>query len=255
MIRIDTRIGSGELVPRFLPYGINPVRATLEFGDAEFTGQGPKGECLIAVERKRIGELITSINSDRLAGHQLPGMAGRFDYVYLICEGVWRSTPTGEVQFRHGMAWHKASITSRHLNGFLTSLEVKAGIIVRRSLQVEETVDMIIDLYRWWQRPWADHTSHEKVYSIQPLNGDGVRMVSLIPRDISMVERVALQLPGLDGRARWAAMRWPTVRAMMKATEEDWADMPWTDKNGKERRLGEAVAAKVIGAINGSYRD
>ncbi len=254
MIRIDTRQGSGELSGLFTPFGLAPERVKLEFGDLEFSGQGPKGECMVAVERKRISDLINSITDNRLAGHQLQGMAKTYDCIYLIIEGLWRLS-NGHVEIRDGTVWHRAPIDTRRLNGFLTTLEMKAGIVVRRTLKPEETVSMVVDLYRWWQQPWADHKSHEAVYTIQPSNSNGHRMVSLIPREVSLVERVALQLPGLAERAKFAAQRWPTVRSMMRATEEDWADMPWTDKNGKERRLGEAVAAKVIGAINGSKGD
>lgn len=251
MMRLDSRSGSGELMPLFRPYGLEPVLSHLEFGDAQFSGHGPTGECLIAVERKKISDLVSSINNDRLAGHQLPGMARAFDYIYLVCEGIWRASRTGDVEIRSGSTWFKAPITSRHLNGFLTSLEAKAGVIVRRSTNAEETVSMMIDLYRWWQKDWAAHMSHDRVYSIQATNSDGGRMVTYSPRDISLVEKVALQLPGLDEKARFAARRWPTIRSMMGASEEDWADLPWTDKNGKERRLGEVTAKKIIGAICG----
>jgi ERCC4-type nuclease len=167
----------------------------------------------------------------------------------LIVEGLWRPGRNGMVEVRE-KCWYSVPIQTRRLNGFLTTLESKAGVIVRRTVFPEETVSMIVDLYRWWQEPWVDHKSHDVVYTIKPLNSDGHRMVSLSPREITLVERVALQLPGLAEKARYVSKRWPTVRAMMKATEEDWADLLWTDKNGAEKRLGEAWAAKIVQALN-----
>ncbi len=248
MIRIDTRPGSGELSSLFRTYGLQPERVKLEYGDLEFSGQGAKGECLIAIERKRINDLVASITSDRLAGHQLQGMARTYDVIYLIIEGLWRNL-NGHVEIRENSTWFKAPIDPRRLNGFLTTLESKAGIIVRRTDRPEETVSMVVDLYRWWQQPWEDHKSHQAIYTVQPTNANGHRTVSLIPRDVTLVEKVALQFPGLAERARYAADRWPTVRSMMHASEEDWADLLWIDKNGKERRLGEVTARKIIEAI------
>jgi len=101
-IDLDYRTGSGELEKLFLPYGIKVNRTKLEFGDLAFEGRGPHGACSIVIERKRITDLIQSMESRRLSGHQLPGMAERYDYCYLIVEGIWRPGQNGELEIRNG---------------------------------------------------------------------------------------------------------------------------------------------------------
>src|ERR1044071_4618368 len=98
ILRIDDRIGSVELAPLFQSYGIKPIVCRLEFGDLDFVGRGPQGGCAIVVERKRINDLVSSIQSKRLSGHQTPGMARSYDYAYLIVEGIWRPAENDQLE-------------------------------------------------------------------------------------------------------------------------------------------------------------
>src|SRR5262245_47664898 len=171
-IALDTRTGSRELAPLFLPYGIQPQLTKLEFGDLAFEGNGPHGRCAIVVERKQISELVASIQSRRLSGHQLPGMAEAYDYAYLIVEGMWTPGAEGEMQFgygamnreRFGGSWrpvHGKGILYRAVDNYLATLELHAGIIYRRTLDPLETVAVIVDLYHWWNdKQWQDHSAH-----------------------------------------------------------------------------------------------
>jgi len=242
MLSIDYRVGSIELEPLFRPYGIRLNKTKLDFGDFCWSGNGPKGECLIAVERKRITDLIQSIQSKRLTGHQLPGMAETYDYCYLIVEGLWRPGDNGELEIRNGK-WsthYSHSLPYRSIDNYLASLELQAGVIYRRTITAKETVAMIVDLYRYWtDKQWKEHKSHKAVYA--PANGGEGRRFSFLPRKISLVEKIALQLPGIgDDKAQLVAKKFKNVLSMIHAQEDEWTQI---------QGIGSGTARKIIDAL------
>ncbi len=240
-LRIDNRIGSVELAPLFQSYGIKPIMCRLEFGDLEFHGQGQYGTCVIAVERKRINDLISSIQSKRLSGHQLPGMARQYDYAYLIVEGVWRPASNGQLEIRSHGNWSQAysgQVTYRQIDNYLSTLEIKSGMIYRRTYNEVETVAVIVDLMRWWDKPWDEHHSHDIKY--QPADGpEGKRLRMVAP---TQVELVARTLPGMDLKAKRVAKRFKSVKEMVMATEEDWCEIDG---------IGPILARRIVEALNG----
>lgn len=252
MIRLDYRTGSGELERLFLPFGIKVVKVKLDFGDFDFTGKGPAGECAVVIERKNINDLIQSIESKRLAGHQLPGMAAAYDYCYLIVEGIWRPAANGAVEIWQGWGtngkWVEQGFHSRAIINYLMGLSLRAGVIVWRTASDIETVGFVVDQYAMWQKNWSEHRCHDAVYA--PAAG-GSRKLSLMPRDVSIVEKVAAQLPGLDARARAVARSFKSVLEMSQAGEERWARVEWVDKNKKKRKLGAVTARKIVEALTG----
>ena len=254
MIRVDDRVGSIELLPKLREYGVKAVKERLQYGDFSWTGNGPKGTSSIAVERKRIHDLIDSIVSKRLSGHQLPGMAAEYDYVYLLVEGLWRPGSSGELETRNGQwsAEHSSGLSYRSVNSFLNTLEVKAGVIVRRTWADVETAEVIVDLYRWWQEPWDKHQSHSMVYA--PAEGGQGRRFTLNPRRITQLEKVAMQFPTLDSRAQFVATRFKSVVEFVSATESELAEVKCRVGRGKQakwQRLGTAAAKKIKEAMEG----
>jgi len=248
-IVVDRRMGSKELAPLFLPYGIQAEVKELEFGDVVFEGYGPAGRCLIAVERKRIEELAASIETRRLSGHQLPGMAEQYDYCYLIVEGIWRPGPDGGLQIGSGNfsleqsfggRWFRSrnGLTYRAVDNYLSTLELRAGVVYRRSLDAEETVAMVVDLWRWWQeKTWEEHSSHLAVYAPAEQRG----RLRLERRAIPLAEKWAMQLPGVDTRARLVANHFGSARAMACATEQQWMEIDG---------IGKVTAKKAVRAIH-----
>jgi ERCC4-type nuclease len=220
-LRLDDRIGSKELVKLFDPHGVTPKVCRLEFGDIDFLGQGPHGECAICVERKTIGDLVASIQSDRLSGHQLPGMASLYDYAYLIVEGIWRPGADGGLEIRKG-AWgaFRNRMSYQAVDNYLSTLEIKTGLIFRRTSTQAETVAVIVDLAKWWSKAWADHQSHDRVFSLA--SPDEGRKLHLARRKPSQVELVAMTLPGVDTKAKEVAKAFRTVKDMVLADERAW---------------------------------
>ncbi len=236
MIRLDYRTGSGELEKLFQPWGVKVVKSKLDFGDADFFGNGPTGLCNIVVERKRITDLIASMQSRRLSGHQLPGMAEQYDYCYLIVEGIWRPGNDGELEIHDG-AWsvgHGKALHYRAVDNYLSTLELQAGVIYRRTATPRETVATIVDLHHYWNdKPWLEHKAHTAVYA--PAEAGRGRRLSLAPRSISLVEKMAMQLPGVDARGREVAKRFKTVREMVLATEREWLEVEGIGKLGAKK--------------------
>ena len=84
MILIDSRTGSGELAP----YISSPkLVCHLDFADFSFSGNGPEGGVGIGVERKGVMDLLQSMTSGRLVGHQLIGLQKEYDWTYLLVVG------------------------------------------------------------------------------------------------------------------------------------------------------------------------
>ncbi len=241
-VRLDTRAGSGELAPLFAPYGIKPLLCTLPFGDIEFEGQGPHGTCIIGIERKRISDLISSMQSKRLSGHQLPGMAERFDYAYLMVEGIFQPAPDGTLLIRTG-GWSPTKMSYRAVDSYLSTMELKCGMIYRRTCSDLETVAVIVSLYRWWRdKTWAEHRSHDVVYAPADLV-DGRRFF-LNRRKPNLVEAVAMQLPGIDQKARTVAKSFKTIAEMLSADAKTWGAIDGIGKIGA-KRLVEAIHGPV----------
>ncbi len=242
MVRLDSRSGSGELAPLFAPYGVRPNLENLPFGDIEFLGNGPHGECMVGIERKRISDLIQSMQSKRLSGHQLPGMAERFDYCYLVVEGIFRPGQEGSLEILTGKTWSpgpRGGMSYRAIDAYLTTLEVKCGLIYRRTATDHETVAVIMNLYHWWRdKAWADHKAHEAVYApADPVVG---RRFFYGRRDISLVEKVAMQLPGVDSKGKAVAKRFSSVVEMVNADAKTWCEIDGIGKLGA-KKIVEAI--------------
>ncbi len=251
-IALDYRTGSKELAPLFLGYGIQPKISKLEAGDAVFEGNGPKGKCAIVIERKTVDEMLDIMRTKRLVGLQLPGMSDLHDYGYLIVEGVWRPGPNGEMQIGKGTMDSEVSFGGRWLpahskllyravDNHLATLELHAGIIYRRTMSPEETVAMIVDLYHWWNdKLWDEHSSHLGVYAPAEVK-PGKGRLNLAHREASWLEKMAMQLPGLDAKAQVVAEHFKSPRVMANANLDDWVAI---------KGIGKPTAKRLVGIMN-----
>ncbi|HEX6825448.1 MAG TPA: ERCC4 domain-containing protein [Nitrospiraceae bacterium] len=221
MIYIDSRIGSKELEPLFRPFGVSVQLAELEFADLCWVGNGPDGECMVGVERKRINDLIQSIRSKRLSGHQLPGMMQSYQYVYLQVEGFYRPGRKGALEVMKGKDWwpSDARVMYREIDNYLNTLEAKCGVIVHRAGTIEEGIHQIVDLYKWWtEKTWAEHKSDNQLYAPTPQG----RKVGWHYEPPTWLEKIAAQLPGVDRKAKAVAKHFGSVEMMVDAGIGDW---------------------------------
>ena len=232
MIYVDDRIGSVHYAKALFPSQIE----RLEYGDICFEGANGK---LIGIECKKIGDLISSILSGRLADHQLPGMRGIYDYSYLIVEGYYRPDPESGLlqQWRGGNTW-KALWTGRQgftwsaLEGWITSMEMLVGLHVRRTTDQRETVATVMALYHWWQK--AEHKSLHVFNTAQD--------AAALERP-GTLRRMAAQLP-LVGWERSLEVGKKLAKVFERAntTESDWI-IPG--------EIGPGIAKKIVKAIRG----
>lgn len=252
MISVDDRTGSKELAPLFKPYDVDVSLDRLDFGDFCFSGHGPGSDVLIGLERKATGDLISCMRDHRFAGYQLPGLLKTYDWVYLIVEGISRAGKSGVLENWYRRDWYPAKVGSkyvlfREVHGFLTTLQNRVGVIVTQTSNEEQTVATIMSLYKWWQKPWGQHDSFKEIYA--PSDSLEVRTRGrFLVHQPSLTERVAVQLPGIGKAAFAVAKRFRTVKGIVEARPEDWADIK-VETNGAQgkgsKRLGDKRAAVI----------
>ena len=243
MILIDDRIGSKELAPLF-PADIPSTVLRLDAADIAFPGNGPYGPVMVGIERKRISDLIQSMQGCRLSGRQIPEMLKHYQYMYLFVEGIYREGPDGQVQVRRGEWWadSRPSCNYEGLEGYLTSLENLARVRVRKLASPKQTVSTACQLWAWYQKEWTDHNSLNQ-FNPSP-EGD---FLLLTPgQEPSLVARVAKELPGIGWkRAGKVGEKWRTVMDMVCAERRDWEEVEgvgrvlarrvWESLRGKEK--------------------
>ena len=232
MIFVDRREGSAELAPLIKT---SNLLVTLESGDVAFNGYGPNGIIHIGIERKVITDLLSSISSGRLIGHQLPIMKEMYDIVYLVIEGISkREKSTGRLLIsRDGgksfiEPYGKRVWTSEGIAHFLTSRE-NEGIRIRVTNGIQMTAHTIHDLYSYWNREWKRHKSHLAMHNIQLPS-----QVSLDPRvkgKPPLVRRIAKELSNIQvDRSLAVAEYFGSVQRMFEAEEEEWTRIPGIGK-------------------------
>lgn len=262
---MDPRIGSADLLQHFSAYDVKAELGQLEFGDVAFAGNGPTGDVLVAIERKRLSDMVTSMRDRRFAGHQLPGLLSNYEYVWLLVEGAYEAGPRGELmKLGHG-GWIPFYAGTRgvlyaELSSYLTSMELrattKAGepLRVKRTNSPKESVAWLVSLYKNFEKGWKQHHAHDEIYApgVTPLRSNGVRRGGYTRRDVSVMERMLCQLPGLDRLSRFIAQKYPWPEDMARMDVEGLAGLlvEVDGKEGKRRqRLGKARAEKIVGLL------
>lgn len=224
MILVDSRVGSRELLPFIQRVGPRCELATLEYGDAAFEGNGPRGRMGIGVERKTLGDALNCIDDSRYAAHQRPGMLAMFDKNILMVEGVWKpDSASGYLMecvatltwrpLRYRMQMTRYSKLFR----YLLSIQL-AGTVVIITRDMEHTAYNICECYSYFQKKWDDHTS---LLETQKLN-----MPSLTGKP-SLVRRWASDLEGVGVKYSMEAERiFKTAWELARANESDWLTIP-----------------------------
>jgi ERCC4-type nuclease len=202
MIFIDNRIGSRELYD-VLPPRLPRQLTTLQYGDVAWQGNGPNGPgtAFVGVERKRLRDFLSSMESGRLTGHQLIGMSHHYHYTTVVIEGIWKAGADGMVEVpgprRKGkVQWVPLELGSRRfpvsvLDNFSTSLSHILGITVVYTSSKERTCEWIANTYRWWTvKKWEQHRScSRKQVCAMPVLPNGSKQ--------SLVARVLVEFEGV----------------------------------------------------------
>ncbi len=160
---IDDRAGSRDLAD-LPPLDELAELVRLPAGDVAIYGNGQAGRVAVGVEVKRIDDLISSIQSGRLQGRQMPDMRAEYDVSWLLVHGLWRPNPkTGALQTlaKTGMYadWsfgRQSPLPYAYLTGWLVTAQM-AGVHVARVWDLHEAAWWLAVLERWWSKPWDRH--------------------------------------------------------------------------------------------------
>ena len=240
MILLDRRIGSSDLYSPLRARGLRVELTTLDVGDACWLGRGQdEAPIPCGVEIKRIGDLLSSITSGRLSGYQLPKLVREYSHVWLVVEGRYRPGPDGLLEVRQGKQWapqgeQRQTLTYHAIEGYLTTLEVRAGIHLRRTFDRQETVALVASLYQWWtSKSFEEHKAHIALRS-------QVMDAGLLYKP-SLKRRIAAELPGIGIEKSGAvATHFPSVKAMVEAEVLEWTAIPG---------IGKTLAARITRAL------
>lgn len=252
MLYIDDRagskiIGSGrdsaDVSKEMVKFKVPCEVTRLEYGDYLFVGNGPNGDCTVALERKRLSDLLACIRDGRLSGHQLPGLLDNYHRVVLIVEGIYRPGADGLLEELRGSKWVPAPgrFMYREMQAYLTTLREICGIQIERVNSWRETIYTLATWYTWYQKPWADHKGHKMLHAPGLHDKEFGRSISLVQP--TLLRKVASQLPGIsDVRSKAIEKHFKTVFAMVNAGVTDW-----TAIDG----IGKKIANDTIAAIHG----
>lgn len=231
MLLLDPREGSRNYAAPLRSLGL-PVddSAQFDFGDVAFWASNRA----IGIELKKFDDMLLCVTTGRFAGHQLPGLVQTYDEVYLIVEGLWRPNPADGVLEQWRGSWVAAGRGQRRwmwreFAAYLTTIEVRGGIRVCRTVSEDETARMVANLYDWWGR-FDEHHSHLARYKA---NQDSAMFVRP-----TFAHRVASEIEGIGTeKASDIAAAFPTVRAMVGASEKDWR---------KVKGVGKVLAKRIV---------
>lgn len=220
------------------------------FTDVAFIGVKEGGEpALIAVERKKIGDLSQCINDGRLVAQMQTCAEVGTDVFALVVEGRYRRNPDDGVleipvwginprTGRRAELWSAVRPLMQYsrFEQYLIELIWLARVIVCHTEHVHGTADTVRALYDNFQTMPYAHQSLNKIYSPPPTT------VSLsVP---GLVRRVAKELPGVGWvRSGVIADHFPSVEAMCEAGVKEWASLDG---------MGKLTAKRVVDALHGA---
>jgi len=217
------------------------------FTDCAFWGKGENDTALtIGVERKKIGDLVQCINDGRLLHQAQIVKENGIDVFIVIAEGRVRSNPDDGLleipvwginprTLHRAEIWTpvKPTITYSRFDQFLTELHRDAGIMIKRTEDVKETVSVIKALWDNYQTPPDRHQSLKQIFK------PPMPTVQLVRP--SFVRRVASELKGVGWeKSADIAHRFSSVAEMVGATEKDWLSVP-----GIGKKLAKSIVSEL----------
>ena len=236
MIMIDDRTGSAELAPLL---SSPTVVCRLDFADFAWSGNGPEGPVDVGVERKSLMDLLQSMTTGRLSGHQLIGLTQHYDWIYLVIEGIWRpDRHSGILQrINRGGKWGPAAQGSRRfmardIYNFVNTLAVMCGIITVYTSNQWETGKWLDSIHGWWGKEWGKHKSHLQFQ--KPTVHAHLSKPGLTTRFFSQLDGI-----GWD-KARKLGAAFPTMADVFEA--EDWEKV-----DGIGPKLAASMAKQIWG--------
>lgn len=218
--------------------GIEVETTTLDYSDCCFEGRGNDDQpVFVGIELKKLPDLVSSLRTGRLSGHQLPGLKAAFDFAYLLVEGHWKPDAKGHITTqRRGMWAALPGMPVSEMEKRLTTLDLLGGLRVRHSSSRACTLHFIANLYRWWNDKSMDrHATH-----LVPHTAHG-----FLP--LSDFRQTVMTFPHIGLKASKAVEDYfgGDLYAAVTSSADDWAEVITFDKQGKPRRLGAKAALAI----------
>lgn len=218
------------------------------FTDVSFSGVNDSSDnILVAIERKKIGDFSSCIQSGRLMQQIQVCKETECEVMIVVLEGTCRSNPDDgllEVPIwrlgqrgKRTQVWIpiKPTMTYNRFSQYLFELSYLAGVFVLRSADVRETASIVLALWDFFQTPPNGHHSLHQIFSA-PLG-------SIELMQPNLVRRVANQIPGLGwSRSKIAANHFTTVKSMVNADVKEWSSL---------EGIGVKTARRVVSSVGG----
>lgn len=247
MIILDYRQGSGELEDPLVALGLQVYKTRtpdeLPFGDIAFEGRGEGGKPVqVGIEFKKLEELIGSLRTNRLQGHQAPGMQQSFDFRYLMIEGELIYDTRGRLLKRVGKRDFKPIAGGMGVGELLKRilvLHLTWGLNPLWPRNRRDSLKFIEMLYRvWTDQDLDEHKSHLGIY--QP--------PAIVPISDFRQAVSGPLFPGISLRKSLAVERAfkGSLRKASAASVETWAGIETKDKRGNTKRLGRKIAERIV---------
>ena len=168
MLLVDYRAGSAELLAPLRKMGL-PAESGDLAADLAWEGRGEKDvPVMVGVEFKKLGELVQSLRTQRLQGHQLLKMREHFQFCYLLVEGILHYDSQGRLLRRSGRRTFNplpGQMDVSELFKRLLVLHLRGGLSVITTTHRRDTLQWIKALYHTWTDKALDaHDSHIAIY-------------------------------------------------------------------------------------------
>lgn len=236
-VMVDSRIGSNDLYPLLQARRIPVELCKLRFADVALVGNGAAGETVfIGIERKRIRDLIQSLMTGRMAGHQLPGLIEEYPYRWVVLEGSFKTSERGTIEIPKGQGkWEDLGFDAVGLEGYLITLEMKGGCFIKRTYDARETVQFVEGLFNWWvKKTWDEHHSHLAMHTPPE---------ALVLAKPNLARRWARDLTGIGfDKSGPLAERFQSGLQLALATERELLEVPG---------IGKGLSAQIVREIQG----
>ncbi len=248
---IDDREGSKDLVVDgyLASLGVPHELTRLDSADAAITGYHQDNLIAIGVERKRVDDLIASVDEGRLTNSQLIKMAEYYQVSYLIIEGMYRLGRDNVIEKEVGNSWRpimNKHMTYTRLMGSIIHMQ-QCGVKVLHTNTAYETAVMLRSLHDWWSKPWHEH-DYQEVYTNFQL--DGTARTSQGPiryKDLNDSGKLtwawAQCLPGVMSKAAEFVVRFKVPRAMANAGLSDYEAI--VGKGKRANKILEVISGKA----------
>lgn len=211
MVIVDRRGGSSgeegakKRLSALRNRGVDADLGTLEFGDYAIAGNGPGGSTvMVGVELKTTRDIINSLRSGRLHGHQVPGMIQMYEgRAWLVTEGIWREGRGGDFEVYLG-SWQTFSAGSRtiqmkDIESWILSTVTFGGLMYWHCPLQTDTARFVGRLdHLWCDKTYDQHKTYDVIYRKPPDRmsftepSDFVKMVS-VPEKVGWEKAHAIE--------------------------------------------------------------